>query len=558
MINKIGIENFRVFKDCTEFEMKPLTILTGPNNSGKSSFIKFLLLLKEGVEKLNFEQGKLHNLESFERVLNWKNDSDELEFSFNFRNQFKAKFTYKIGKLIYINLYKNESLLFEYYEQEDSSTDNIFQMDGFHSIKKFNINYLIDKIYSIDIDTISYVDLTTILYGWDLKNMYGSKDLFKLSNKELRDIFTQLNRDRLLYKIYMYGDDVTEKYKNELLEVQKKFFDHIKTDDFRFHGTGFRYLSKIDKLKRIIEDIKDIYHFKYFLKNEKLFDFGEEDIEIKYSAIGEFIFKQKIHTGNIVDGEEEFVNLFDVSFSYPISGMKLDLKDLHYISANRGSQKRILSNKSENDIDEIILEFTKSKNIREDFINKAFQILGIDGKLNIERHENVISVVKIKLDDKEISLADLGYGFSQVIPVILKIHNIYSNYNDDVFSMGDFENTLILEEPEANLHPNLQSKLANILVLANKEFGIHFIIETHSEYLIRKLQYLTAKKEIKTDDTIIYYFNSDKYVTSTEKKIKEIRINSTGGLTDTFGHGFFDESTRLQFELLKINQDQIN
>jgi len=60
MIKKIGIENFRVFKDYTEFKLAPITVLTGPNNSGKSSLIKLLSLLKysftkeDRINKLNF------------------------------------------------------------------------------------------------------------------------------------------------------------------------------------------------------------------------------------------------------------------------------------------------------------------------------------------------------------------------------------------------------------------------------------------------------------------------------------------------------------------------
>ena len=68
MIKKIGVENFRVFKEYTEFELRPITLLTGPNNSGKSSFTKLLLLLQNGLEHLNFKSG-YHNLENFENVL---------------------------------------------------------------------------------------------------------------------------------------------------------------------------------------------------------------------------------------------------------------------------------------------------------------------------------------------------------------------------------------------------------------------------------------------------------------------------------------------------------
>ena len=84
------------------------------------------------------------------------------------------------------------------------------------------------------------------------------------------------------------------------------------------------------------------------------------------------------------------------------------------------------------------------------------------------------------------------------------------------------------------------------------KFGSKFIIETHSEHLIKGLQILTAKHYLKpdlkreihpslsTDDSVIYYFNDVKYVNENEPKIVKIEITENGNLTDTFFKGFFD------------------
>ena len=48
---KLGFQNIRVFKNFTEFDIKPITVLTGPNNSGKSVVSKMLYLLKHGFKK---------------------------------------------------------------------------------------------------------------------------------------------------------------------------------------------------------------------------------------------------------------------------------------------------------------------------------------------------------------------------------------------------------------------------------------------------------------------------------------------------------------------------
>ena len=76
--------------------------------------------------------------------------------------------------------------------------------------------------------------------------------------------------------------------------------------------------------------------------------------------------------------------------------------------------------------------------------------------------------------------------------------------------------------------------------------------------MIRKLQYLSAKMEVTQDDILIYYLNSDEHVNEKELKVKKIKIDEFGALTDNFGPGFFDEATSLKFELMKLNQTQNN
>ena len=94
--------------------------------------------------------------------------------------------------------------------------------------------------------------------------------------------------------------------------------------------------------------------------------------------------------------------------------------------------------------------------------------------------------------------------------------------------------------------------LVDMLVEAKLYYHVSFIVETHSEYLIRKLQYLTAKEKIKSDDTVIYYFYHPEEVPKGEKQIKKLTIRDDGMMDGDFGEGFFDESSRLTMDLLKI------
>lgn len=71
-LKHFGVGNFKVFKELTHFDLAPITILTGKNNSGKSSLIKSMLLLKNSpVENINLFRG--HNFEK------WTFDRSELK-----------------------------------------------------------------------------------------------------------------------------------------------------------------------------------------------------------------------------------------------------------------------------------------------------------------------------------------------------------------------------------------------------------------------------------------------------------------------------------------------
>jgi predicted ATPase len=588
MINKIGVENFRVFKEYTEFEIRPITLLTGPNNAGKSSFTKLLLLLKNGIQKLNFHEG-LHNLESFDKVLNWdKKDEDKvLKLRFENRipilsNDFFVEYKYVKGKIGKITIADNDTILLEFSHQKsnvDNPTDFIF---NYNMKINFNINYFINLIYSLHIQRELLQPLKNSLvlkttkkcfkdfnlkenqefldtdfgnlmqkYSAEINHDITGENVKLIRDTALQNEINKLEKNYLLYDIIANGKNITDQYKKKLLEIQEHEFSKI---TFQYTNSPDLDLNNfIDVLKYSIKQINSTVKYKIrdFYKKE----LSCNTIEIKESALGKLIFTEKLYDNEIGDGKYFSTSLFD-QITKLSQGIEYDFKKLEYISANRGSQKRVLSNKSENDIDEIVVAFFQKKGKNIDYLNQILGILEIEGELIVQRFENVISVVYLKTGDKKIALSDLGYGYSQIIPIILKLINMIS-YNQEINFPS--EGTIIIEEPEANLHPNLQSKLADVFVSTLKFYpDLKFIIETHSEYFIRKLQYLTAKKEISTDSSVIYYFNADKYVTTQEPKVKKIEIRENGNLSDTFGPGFYDETTRLQFDLMKLNQEQNN
>ncbi|MBO2546016.1 DUF3696 domain-containing protein [Salegentibacter sp. BDJ18] len=569
MIKKIGVENFRVFKEYTEFELRPITLLTGPNNSGKSSLIKLLLLLKSGVFNFNFKSGN-HNLEDFDKILNWDSNNDELNLRLESKipvfKGMNVEYSYKKNRVLEINLYHYDDLIINYTYKIDGPSDNWggFVDNGYgyyYDFLDINIKAIIDIIYDGDFEILNswktvipdhplpmWINPNNYLLeiDYNLEN-YKSSDVglpeHSLDVKALYAIFNEvkkLEKNYLLYELYIEDQNCTDNNLEEVLKVQNEAFRKISFEDDPEDPSG-NITDVFQAFGNSFLDVEDQAHQKieeYFL--EKIPDLK---VELKPTLLNKIIFHEKwfsYDNSNVVSKDR----LFDQFFNFDLHFSK-DRDQLDFISANRGNQKRVLQNESESEIDKLVADFIDGGKKNLDFLHKILAILGIKGKMVPERFENTISVVYIENDNKKVSLADLGYGFSQVIPIILKI-----------MMSGDH---LIIEEPEANLHPNLQSKFADILLATIKEYPEQkFIIETHSEYLIRKLQFLTAKKDLSTENTIIYYFNADEHVSHEEPKVKKIEITETGNLTENFGPGFFDEATRLQFDLMKVKKEQKN
>lgn len=604
MIKKIGVENFRVFKEFTEFEIRPLTLLLGPNNAGKSSFTKLLLLLKNDVSKLNFDEG-LHNLESFDKVLNWETDNKFLKIRYD--NQLDFLGDNFFVDVIYTPLGKsNEIVAINIANNEESLISFTFALDQIKNSPSYRLNFNIDlmmnliyhnkrtnfsdindnrvldypeddggfsesSIYEGDLSIENYEEIYTSImgYGFEDNDFNSNTGIGKIVLKhEIR----KLERDYLLYDIFIDGKKATLYHKDEIIKMQKLQFSQVNSNanDILINQFEYCLLNANNQVKLEIKN--------YFSNS-----LSGKDIEIKETRLGRLFFTEKLfesanYNAFFEDKKPNYQKTFFQQFGNFLKGLAEDFNATEYISANRGSQKRILNNSSENDIDKIVLDFFNNSDKNRIYLENIFAILEIPGKLTVERFENVISIVYLTINDKKVALSDLGFGYSQLIPIILKIATLTATSDNvewqsekewsekrkedklffDFFGM-ERDKTLIIEEPEANLHPSLQSKLADMLVATIEYYPyINFIIETHSEYLIRKLQFLTASKKVGTDKSIIYYFNADKYVTADEPKVKPIEIRENGNLSDTFGPGFYDEISRLQFDLMKLNQEQNN
>jgi predicted ATPase len=133
------------------------------------------------------------------------------------------------------------------------------------------------------------------------------------------------------------------------------------------------------------------------------------------------------------------------------------------------------------------------------------------------------------------NLADVGYGNSQVLPVLVGGFNLEAGA------------TYLVEEPEIHLHPRAQAELGGFF-LELYQRGVQSIVETHSEYLVLRLQQYVASREISPDHVRIYYV----YAEGEKKKVELLRMDDQGRFVDEWPEGFFPERLEEAKRLSKI------
>ena len=334
----------------------------------------------------------------------------------------------------------------------------------------------------------------------------------------------------------------------------------------RFDGRTCTFIAK-DLIAKVplIKKVMDYFEFHNSMSFgvDQLFDSENGIVVIKNLRE----MKPQIEVNGIFD-TDNFKYIKDCI--YDSLGYHLDLigrsyKNTFFIPAVRTKMERFFRiGDGDSYLQEVLylLHQTKLYKEAQNFIDRYLQKFEIaDGiELNLSEDSSGTKIYLIK-EGKRQELADVGYGVAQVLPIILKLGYLISRKSPEKWFEPDSDwddSTIIIEEPETNLHPALQSKLADMFVECYEKYRIHFIIETHSEYLIRKLQYLTAKKEFAAKDSVIYYFNDPNKIPEGEKQVKKIEILEDGSLSDDFGSGFFDEATNLKFELMELRKAQKN
>ncbi|MBK8111357.1 MAG: DUF3696 domain-containing protein [Saprospiraceae bacterium] len=648
---KIAFRGFRGFGPDTDFiELKELTIFTGKNGSGKSTFIKLLQLFSNFIKpafgyhesKLSFEQllgtsikigneilggatNLLHDAKNYNPEIIIRQRFDFYTFEHDVHFIFECS-EYNL-KLIKISISETGSkkLLMEF--NSTIITSDLENLVEIYNKASINFNVCTD-FFLVKKNNLESNSLEDLNYPQEPDLMCYHKNFFEIAHVVVGDfvdessdvaeenaqdefgnypfIFKGKNIDG---KFYGYATLINEKFQinsNDLENIIQTFYENEDVYDnppdiffyeeliksvespeelnmklTRITNTVFKKLSVPISLKGIND--MAAYLSKYntillMLKEMKINDLYEDFGDIKDIIDAVVLTKSHISTPLIVK-----------SFNIYQSGVFESLEIIENINIH--SSVKAVSFRSfnlfdyENSFSHFLRYFKASiKNNTIPALSVIKQKLNdfeIASDIEIDIHDTTAFIYLLKGTFK-IPLIDDGSGINNLVSLMLflstpkkskidlnnestiSLETLFSEdsslfvKSNELPTVYETPGIIVLEEPESNLHPNLQSKIADLVVDYIERSETKVIIETHSEYLIRKLQYLVSKGKCKAEDVSIYYFDFDPFSGKKDINFYSIGIRENGTLTREFGPGFFDEADNLSIDLFTLVQSQKN
>lgn len=281
---------------------------------------------------------------------------------------------------------------------------------------------------------------------------------------------------------------------------------------------------------------------------------------LKNTNSKESSFNLKLHIQN-----KEVCKLFNIhednSFGYEGSTDGFKAINLSYISANRLGPTEfqhirnsntslhhnvgmngeytldILSKYSEVLLPEIFKDEVTKQNMLINHVEKWLQEVSPNVKLETERNKK-INVASFSINGY--TPYNVGFGISYTLSIIVQL--FYSIYLLDKHKINT---VLLIENPEAHLHPKGQTKLAE-LITKIASLGVQIIVETHSDYILDGLRISVKDYIIDKEKTKLYYFELDHDLNT---KVKSPKIGEDGHL-DEWPENFFDTSLDNKMRLM--------
>ena len=498
MITKLRIKNFKAFKNEQSIRIAPITLIYGPNSAGKSSIIQSLQLLNQSFLNLD----AIRNLE-----LAPKGADLDLGLPVNFMHRGNTKSPLVVSFCSTTNIGNTRTGK----SQRILTTQDSIELEIKLEFKQEKI----EDLYSpLKVQSAEYTikNMEDQVYNFKFKKISDVENTFKFVNKSsisnAAKFFFKYNKERF--------DIIKSDMKLDIAESKREIT--VKTLEAEFKNLTFSNRAMFFEPN----------FFPTYLPHR---DSSKEDRA----------FENSWGWNRLMSDLNSPIERTIRSCNH-ISGLRNKPQRFYPLTNTRGFVGRTGENMAG-----LLLKLSKGANKNQ--LNKWLKNLEIPYQISVAPIKDSLagSLLIIKLKDLrnnvEVTPSDVGIGISQILPLLIQgLSEISKAPTNTRQLVADIK---CVEQPELHLHPKLQANIADFFIdTVKKSKNLRWILETHSESLMLRLQKRIRSKEIDPSLVSVIYVNPTSGGCS---EAYELRIDEEGDFIDEWPHGFFEESYKEKF-----------
>lgn len=498
MIKQLRIRNFKVFGTAQILDLSPITLIFGPNSGGKSTIIQALLLIKQSIEA---NAGSVD-----QRVLNPNGRWIDLGQSKSMHHM------HNVGGGLDFGITFNAT----------NRSPSLFSADD-----------------DISVDTL-YLD-SGASHGRPLPELIQAR--YSLRSAEGNELDSTV-------------------YRSNFSENSVSIFDSI--DDDRFRENRFRFASHQD-VRSLIQfgarRLPEVSQRKRLLDEAKRHEFDDLRVSFRtpFSLSSTFLpsfvrRKGERATSVVPSGPYTEVSRLLASLG---NLYERKFRSLTYLGPLRSRPRRIyefsqrftntVGSSGEFSIDALAQSNRSSRQGMSvlDRLNEWFARFEIPYHVDLSSvgDEVLGDIAKLTLVDRRtgihVAATDVGFGIGQILPVLV----------EGIIAADGGRRTgrtpvICVEQPELHLHPRLQANVGDFLLETSQRGGCQWIVETHSEALMLRLQKKIRQGLLSHRDVSVLYVNP---VGRSGSEVSRLELDADGNFIDEWPGGFFEDGFRDMF-----------
>jgi predicted ATPase len=259
---------------------------------------------------------------------------------------------------------------------------------------------------------------------------------------------------------------------------------------------------------------------------------GKSWVELESNLYSSFKISHNLNIPTFVSETESPISEYT---SKIVDDVKYVFSDLKYLGPLRSAPKKFYSSETNNyqkgqgkhNLGLAMASADKSIN---QSINKYFESFDIPYTIDAKDLGDVNTgpLISLQLTDTRnnavITPKDVGFGIGQVLPIIFEA--VISN-----------KKHICVEQPEIHLHPRLQAHLADLFIDSVQSRKNQWIVETHSEALMLRIQRRIREGKIPKEMVSVLYVD----VGESGAQVTQINLDDDGDFTTVWPEGFFEE-----------------